>query len=89
MDGHGTLSASDDAWRLERGGGPDPQLDQRLLIVAIGIIGALLARGVDPLQAAASAAFVHARAGAVGWGHGLIPGDLIDRLPAVFNDILE
>jgi hydroxyethylthiazole kinase-like uncharacterized protein yjeF len=57
--------------------------------VLSGIIGALLARGIDGFEAAAAAAFLHARAGAVGWRHGLIAGDLIDNLPSVLDDILE
>ena len=34
-------------------------------------------------------AFVHGRAGAVGWAHGLVATDLIDHLPAVLDDLLE
>jgi NAD(P)H-hydrate epimerase len=57
--------------------------------VLAGIIGALLARGMPALEAAAVGAFVHGRAGAVGWHHGLVATDLIDRLPAVLDDLLE
>jgi NAD(P)H-hydrate epimerase len=52
--------------------------------VLSGIIGALLARGVAPLDAAASAAWLHARAAALGPAEGLVAGDLPDRLPDVF-----
>ena len=41
-----------------------------------GIIAALLAGGVAPLEAAAAAAFLHGRAGAIGWRHGLVASDL-------------
>lgn len=57
--------------------------------VLSGIIGALLARGVPPTEAAAVGAFLHGRAGAVGWAHGLVATDLIDHLPAVLDDLLE
>jgi NAD(P)H-hydrate epimerase len=57
--------------------------------VLAGIIGALLGRGAGALEAAAVGAFVHARAGAVGWAHGLVATDLIDHLPAVLDDLLE
>ena len=57
--------------------------------VLSGIIGALLAGGTPAPEAAAMGAFLHARAGAVGWTHGLVATDLIDHLPAVLDDILE
>jgi NAD(P)H-hydrate epimerase len=68
--------------------------DQRLATagtgdVLSGVIGALLARGVPAAEAAAVGAFVHGRAGAVGWAHGLVATDLIDHLPAVLDDLLE
>ena len=46
--------------------------------VLSGMIGALLARGTDPLEAAALAAHVHGRAGARGRGESLMAGDLPD-----------
>jgi len=49
--------------------------------VLAGMIGALLARGIDPLEAAAAAAFWHGRAGAAGPASGLIASDLIDLVP--------
>jgi NAD(P)H-hydrate epimerase len=57
--------------------------------VLSGIISALLAQGVPATEAAAVGAFVHGRAGAVGWRHGLVATDLIDHLPAVLDDLLE
>ena len=51
--------------------------------VLTGIVGALLAQGMDPLRAAASAAFLHGRAGTLGWSRGLVAGDLPDLLPRV------
>lgn len=68
--------------------------DQRLATagtgdVLTGVIAALLAGGLDPFRAAAAGAFLHGRAGAVGWRHGLIAGDLPDRLPIVLDQLQE
>jgi hydroxyethylthiazole kinase-like uncharacterized protein yjeF len=52
--------------------------------VLSGIIGALLAQGVAPLEAAAWGAHVHGLAGQAGPARGLVAGDLVDRLPEVF-----
>jgi hydroxyethylthiazole kinase-like uncharacterized protein yjeF len=46
--------------------------------VLSGIIGALAARGLDPLEAAALAAHVHGAAAALGRPEGLVAGDLPD-----------
>ena len=56
--------------------------------VLSGIIGALLAAGVRPLQAAAAAAWVHGQAGRRGLRHGLVASDLPDLIPAVLEDLL-
>ncbi len=66
--------------------------DQRLATagtgdVLAGLIGALLACGLDPLRAAAGGAFLHGRAGALGWRRGLVAGDVIAHLPAVLDDL--
>jgi len=53
--------------------------------VLAGIIGALLAAGLDPFRAAAAGAFIHGRAGALGWRHGTVAGDLPWRIPAVLK----
>jgi len=53
--------------------------------VLAGVIGAYLAQGLDGPRAAAAAAFVHGRAGHLGWCHGLVAGDLLDLLPAVLD----
>jgi NAD(P)H-hydrate epimerase len=55
--------------------------------VLSGMIGALLARGVDPPQAAALAAHIHGRAGARGLGEGLVAGDLPDLVAGVLADL--
>ncbi|HEX2046899.1 MAG TPA: NAD(P)H-hydrate dehydratase [Acidimicrobiales bacterium] len=55
--------------------------------VLAGVIGALLAQGLEPRQAAAGGAFVHGTAAGLGWRRGLVAGDLLDLLPAVLNSI--
>jgi NAD(P)H-hydrate epimerase len=55
--------------------------------VLSGVIAALLARGVDPLEAAALAAHVHGRAGARGPGDGLVAGDLPELVARVFSEL--
>jgi len=55
--------------------------------VLSGIIGALLARGLPPLEAAAAGAWLHARAGVLGPSVGLVASDLIDDLPAVLAEV--
>ena len=52
-----------------------------------GIIGALLAQGVAPLDAAAAGAWLHARAGAVRPADGLVASDLLDALPDVLAEL--
>jgi NAD(P)H-hydrate epimerase len=53
--------------------------------VLSGIVAAFLAQGLDGLEAAAGAAFVHASAGNLGWRRGLLAGDLLDLLPGVLS----
>ena len=76
-DGAVLLSTSGDA-RLATAGTGD---------VLAGIIGALLACGLDPFHAAAAGAFIHGRAGALGWRHGSVAGDLPWRIPAVLAEL--
>jgi hydroxyethylthiazole kinase-like uncharacterized protein yjeF len=57
--------------------------------VLSGIIGALLAKGLEPFEAAYSGAWLHAEAGANGAEtdpQGVLAGDLVDLLPAVIAD---
>jgi hydroxyethylthiazole kinase-like uncharacterized protein yjeF len=72
------LSASGDA-RLATLGTGD---------VLAGVIAALCARGLEPFRAAALGAFLHGRAGALGWRHGLVAGDLVAALPRVIDDLV-
>ena len=55
--------------------------------VLSGIIGALLAHRVAPLEAAAAGAWLHGQAGRRGWERGLVAGDLPDLLPAVLDEL--
>ena len=48
--------------------------------VLSGVVVASLAQGLDGLEAAAGAAFLHATAGHLGWPRGLVAGDLLDLL---------
>ncbi len=57
--------------------------------VLTGIVVALLAQGLPGPEAAAAAAFLHGRAGALAWRRGLVAGDLIDRLPAAMAGLME
>ncbi len=53
--------------------------------VLTGVIGALLARGLDPTDAASSGAYLHGLAGTLAGaelGEGTVAGDVIERLPA-------
>jgi NAD(P)H-hydrate epimerase len=51
--------------------------------VLSGIVGALLASGVPPFEAAAWGAHLHGLAGQAGPARGLVAGDLVERLPEV------
>jgi NAD(P)H-hydrate epimerase len=53
--------------------------------VLSGVIGALIARGVAPQEAAAVGAHVHGRAGRRGAVEGLVAGDLPDLISAVLS----
>ena len=55
--------------------------------VLTGIIAGLLARGLEPFEAAAAGAFVHGRAADVAGHTGLVAGDLIAALPRTLADL--
>ena len=54
--------------------------------VLSGVIGAMIARGVPPLEAAGLAAHVHGRAGARGPAEGMVAGDLPDLVAEVLSE---
>ena len=78
-DGAARLITSGDA-RLATAGTGD---------VLAGMIGALLAQGAEPLDAAALAAHVHGMAGSLSPPVGLIAGDLLGAIPAALAAALE
>ncbi len=53
--------------------------------VLSGVIGAFLARGLDPLRSAALAAHVHGRAAGLGFAEGLVAGDLPELVAMVIS----
>ncbi|MCU1399956.1 MAG: hypothetical protein JWN62_3065 [Acidimicrobiales bacterium] len=55
--------------------------------VLSGIIGALLAQGLPPFEAAAAGAWVHGSAGRLGARRGLIAGDLLSLIPQVLDTL--
>lgn len=64
--------------------------DQRLASagtgdVLAGIIGALLARGIQPLRAAATGSWIHGRAAESAPRHGMVASDLLTVLPEVLD----
>ena len=80
--------------------GPDGQAlvvtagDERLATagtgdVLSGVIGALLARRVSALEAAAAGAWLHGRAARYGAPEGFLAGDLPELLPRAFADAVD
>jgi len=55
--------------------------------VLTGVVAALLAQGVDPAHAAAAAAHLHGRAGALAWPRGVVASDLVDHLPHALAEL--
>lgn len=76
-DGSVLLSAAGDQ-RLATAGTGD---------VLAGIIGALLAQGLDTFQAAALGAELHGRAARLGSANGLLASDICDLLPQVLQKL--
>jgi ADP-dependent NAD(P)H-hydrate dehydratase / NAD(P)H-hydrate epimerase len=83
-DGRAAVNVTGGPWLATAGTGD----------VLSGILGALLARGVAPFEAAAAGAYLHGRAadfslhgraGDVAGHAGLVAGDLIEALPAVLS----
>jgi NAD(P)H-hydrate epimerase len=74
-DGRGLLVTSGSA-RLATAGTGD---------VLSGVVGAFLARGMDPFRAAGLAAHVHGRAAGFGFAEGLLAGDLPELVATVLS----
>jgi NAD(P)H-hydrate repair Nnr-like enzyme with NAD(P)H-hydrate dehydratase domain len=59
--------------------------------VLSGVIGALLAKGLSPFEAAYAGAWIHAEAGRIGAitdPQGILAGDLVELLPEVVAERL-
>jgi NAD(P)H-hydrate epimerase len=76
-DGRAAINVTGGPWLATAGTGD----------VLSGILGALLARGVAPFEAAAAGAFLHGWAADVAGHVGLVAGDLIEALPAVMSAV--
>ena len=57
--------------------------------VLSGIIGALIAQGLTPFEAASTGAYLHAECVSYGPKHGLIASDLVAFLSAAWTGLLE
>jgi NAD(P)H-hydrate repair Nnr-like enzyme with NAD(P)H-hydrate dehydratase domain len=57
--------------------------------VLAGIIAAMLAGGQDPFHAAAAGVWIHGASAALGPRMGLVAGDLIDRIPQVWSNLMD
>ena len=55
--------------------------------VLSGVIGALLAQSIEPLEAAAAGAWIHGRAGRLGQRRGLVASDLLSLIPQVLDTL--
>jgi len=55
--------------------------------VLSGVVGALLAQGLEPFEAAAAGAWIHGTAGQLGPRRGMIAGDLLALIPRVLDSV--
>ncbi len=76
-DGHATINPHDGPWLATAGSGD----------VLSGIIGGLLARGLEPFAAATVGAFLHAGAADRAGHTGLVAGDLVAALPRTLESL--
>jgi NAD(P)H-hydrate epimerase len=87
LKGRATVVASPDGQVLVTTTGDERLATAGTGDVLAGVIGALLAQGLAPAHAAAAGAFIHGRAGALGWPRGLVAGDLPAALPAALAEV--
>lgn len=87
LKGRATIIAAPDGTVLVSTSGDERLATAGTGDVLAGIIGALLAEGMDPLRSAAAGAFIHGRAGALGWRSGSVAGDLPWRIPGVRDEL--
>jgi len=78
-DGKAAVNPVDGPWLGTAGSGD----------VLTGIIGGLLAKGLDAFDAAAAGAFLHGRAADVAGHTGLVAGDLVTALPRTLAAVLS
>jgi NAD(P)H-hydrate epimerase len=88
LKGRATIVAAPDGTVLVSTAGDERLATAGTGDVLAGIIGALLAEGLDPIRAAAAGAFIHGRAGALGWRSGSVAGDLPWRIPGVREELV-
>ncbi|MEE8106879.1 MAG: NAD(P)H-hydrate dehydratase [Planctomycetota bacterium] len=92
LKGAGTIVCDGDRWYHNRTGNPGMATGGTGDVLA-GLIGALLARGGDPLTAAVQGVWIHGRAGdlasaAIG-ENSMIATDLVANLPAALAEVVE
>jgi NAD(P)H-hydrate epimerase len=78
------VAAPDGAVRVNPTGGPGLASGGTGDVLA-GVIGALLAQGLTPLDAAAAGVYLHGRAGELGGPVGALAGEVAERIPAVWR----
>jgi NAD(P)H-hydrate epimerase len=76
-DGRAAVNPHDGAWLATAGSGD----------ALSGIIGGLLARGLEPFEAATAGAFLHASAADQAGHTGLVAGDLVAALPRTLSSL--
>jgi len=76
-DGRARINPTGGPWLATAGSGD----------VLTGVIAGLLARGLEPFDAAAAGAFVHGLAADVAGHTGLMAGDLVAAIPAVLSGL--
>ena len=86
LKGAGTITADPDGTVIVNATGAPALATAGSGDVLTGVIAALLAKGMPPLQAAAAGVAVHGRAGeACVHGDGTIASDVVEALPAAMG----
>jgi NAD(P)H-hydrate epimerase len=86
LKGAGTVTRAPDGRQVVNGTGVPALATAGSGDVLTGVVAAVLAKGVEPLVAAAAAVAVHGRAAQLaGRGDGLIAGDVVEALPGALG----